>query len=84
MTRTEWGGDRNAARCELERIVTSGHRFGWGRGKWADYLELRDGCVVVEDTRDPGTAVIVGHGVALTCVTESMYLDPADMEDGDE
>lgn len=72
--------DHNMARLEVKRIMATGRRYGWGRGRWADYLELRPGCILIEDVLDPGTAVIVGHGVALTTVTEAMYLQ-ADEED---
>ena len=67
--------DHNMACFEVKRIMATGRRYGWGRGRWADYLELRPGCILIEDVLDPGTAVIVGHGVALTTVTEAMYLD---------
>ena len=67
--------DHNMARFEVKRIMATGRRYGWGRGRWAEYLELRPGCILIEDVLDPGTAVIVGHGVALTTVTEAMYLE---------
>ncbi len=64
------------ARTEVERILRSGHRHGYGRAKWGQYLQLRDGCVVVEDALNPGVAVIEGHGVALTTVVEGMFTEP--------
>jgi len=75
IERTDKARNHNEAREEVHRMLRSGRRFGWGRGKWADYLELRGGCVLVEDVWDPTTALIVGHGVVLTCVTEAMYRD---------
>jgi hypothetical protein len=80
LERTDKARDRNEARVEVQRILRSGRRFGWGRGKWASYLALRDGCILVEDARDPATALIVGNGVVLTCITEAMYLNNNDAE----
>ncbi len=83
LERAHKTADRNMACFEVKRIMATGRRYGWGRGRWADYLELRPGCILIEDVLDPGTAVIVGHGVALTTVTETMYLhaDEGDFND---
>ncbi len=70
------------ARREIERILATGRRMGFGRGKWGKYLQLRPGCVIVEDSQDPSTAVIEGFGRALTCVVEAMYVDAEDVRHG--
>lgn len=74
--------DDAGARAEIKRILATGQRHGPGRGKWAGHVRLEPGCMLIEDPLDPRVALIVGHGVVMTVVTDRLT-GATEMEEGD-
>ena len=72
-----------AVQSQIKRILATGARSGPGRGWWADYVSLPSGYMLIEDPLHPGVALVVGHGVVVTVITDWL-VGATDREEGDD